>query len=66
MSLSESERVVSSAKRRENKFVHFGRSFMYIRKSIGPRIESCGTPFCIFNIELDTLFTETNWFLFDR
>jgi hypothetical protein len=66
MSISESERVVSSAKRRENMFVHFGRSFMFIRKSIGPRIEPCGTPFSIFNIELETLFIETNWFLFDR
>jgi len=65
MSLSESERVVSSAKKRENMFVHFGRSFMYIRKNIGPRKEPCETPYGIFNIELDTLFKETNWFLFD-
>jgi hypothetical protein len=66
MSLSESERVVSAAKRRDNLFLHLGRSFMYIRKSIGPRIEPYGTPFSIFNIELETLFIETNWFLFDR
>ncbi len=66
MSLSESERVVTSAKKRENMFVNFGRSFVYKRKSIGPRIEPCGTPCSIFKIELDTLYMETNWFLFDR
>jgi hypothetical protein len=66
MSLSESDRVVSSANKSENRLVHFGRSFIYIRKRIGPRIEPCGTPLSIFNIELDTLLIATNWFLFDK
>jgi hypothetical protein len=39
MSFSELNSVVSSAKRNENIFVHFEGSFIYVRKSIGPRIE---------------------------
>jgi hypothetical protein len=66
ISSSESKRVVSSAKRSEKRFVHFGRSFIYIRKRIGPRMEPCGTPLSIFSKELEILFIETNWFLFER
>jgi hypothetical protein len=66
MSLSESERVVLSVNKSEDRLVQFGRSFIYIRKRIGPRIKPCGTPLSIFNIELDTLLIEMNWFLFDK
>ena len=40
----EASSVVSSAKRDENSLEDSGKSFMYIRNSIGPRIEPCGTP----------------------
>ena len=35
----QAKRVVSSAKSRENKAVHNGRSLIYMRNNIGPRIE---------------------------
>ena len=43
-SLWEAKRVVSSAKSSEKSFVAFGRSFMYIRNSKGPKMEPWGTP----------------------
>jgi hypothetical protein len=52
MSFSELDRVVSSAQRSENIFVHFEGSFINV-KSIGPRIEPFGNPLCILIMELD-------------
>ena len=42
-------KVVSSANRRVRKSVAFGRSFMKIRNSRGPRTEPLGTPNVIFS-----------------
>jgi hypothetical protein len=48
--------LVSSAKiiGAEVLFINFGKSFIYIRKSRGPRMEPCGTP-CLNLAQSETL-----------
>ena len=36
--------IVSSANKRTVDFISSGRSLIYIKKSIGPIMEPCGTP----------------------
>ena len=58
-STSESANVVSSANKSENKFVQRGKSLIYIRNRIGPKMDPCGTPFFIFSFELGLSLTNT-------
>jgi hypothetical protein len=57
----EARRVVSSAKSKAKSVVQRGRSLMYRRNRIRPRMEPCGTPNPMVCIELFTPFTHTNW-----
>jgi hypothetical protein len=62
----EARRVVSSAKSKAKSVVQRGRSLMYRRNRMGPRMEPCGTPNLMVCMELFTPFTHTNWDLSDR
>ena len=62
----QAKRVVSSAKSRENKAVHNGRSLIYLRNNIGPRIEPWGTPIVTSMKSLDMPSITTNCLRLDR
>ena len=62
----QAKRVVSSAKSRENKAVHNGRSLIYMRNNIGPRIEPWGTPIVTSMKSLDMPSITTNCLRLDR
>ena len=52
---------VSSAKRKKDNLLDmFGKSFMYNKKSRGPRTEPCGTPQEIDNVSEETPLKYTN------
>jgi hypothetical protein len=56
-------KVVSSAKSRDKKFEHTGRSLIYIRNKMGPKIEPWGTPMVISDISLKESLIATYCFL---
>ena len=60
----QAKRVVSSAKSRENKAVHNGRSLIYMINNIGPRIEPWGTPIVTSMKSLDNGYAIYNYKLF--
>ena len=62
----QAKRVVSSAKSRENKAVHNGRSLIFMINNIGPRIEPWGTPIVTSIKSLDMPSITTNCLRLDR
>ena len=60
-SLDSKNMLVSSAKRKNFNFLDMlGKSFMYNKKSKGPKTEPCGTPQDIVFVSEEVLLTDTN------
>ena len=60
-------RLVSSANKRTSSDLQAsGKSLIYIKKSNGPSMEPCGTPYFIVCQFEDTPFVSTRWILFVR